>query len=337
MQYDIVSVVAAERGIPALRQLLASLPSNFQAPIVCLVESRDGLLDDLRRHSRMKVRWASGGDRLEKGTIYLSPPDASLVCAEDRRIVVAPFAPGSSALNPVDNFLTSTGECFGRRALGLVLAGFPRDGVAGAATFKNAGGTLLVLDRATAVHWGVAEPMVRAGHVDRVLTLDEVAQALRACFTSQDLLRCAEIQIELRELLEAALRVSGTSMGYMQRREPSGILRIVAQQGLSHQFIEHFDGIVADEASAVGRAVLRAERVVIEDVLKDCNYAGFREVALASGVRAVHATPAIVASAHQVVGLVATHFTQPHAVSVHEARNLDEVAAEAAQIIARLP
>lgn len=335
MQYDIVCVVASERGIPALRQLVAGLPSTFHAPIVCLAESREWLLEDLRRHTRMRVQWAKAGERLEKGTVYLSPPEASLVCTDPQRVTVAPYGPQSSALNPVDNFLTSVGSCFGHRALAVVLAGFARDGVAGAASLKAAGGALLVLDRATAAYWGVAEPMIRAGHFDRVLTIAEVAEALRGCFTSQDLLRCAEIQIELGGILEWALRVSGTSMGCMQRRErSSGALRVVAQRGLSREFIEHFDGMLPDAASVVGRAVLRRERVVIEDVLED---PALREIAMASGVRAVHATPAVLVPAAEVVGLVTTHFRQPHAVSVHEARDLDEIAAEAAGIFARFP
>jgi GAF domain-containing protein len=54
--------------------------------------------------------------------------------------------------------------------------------------------------------------------------------------------------------------------------------------------------------------------VVIEDVEADEAYAPYRHIAAAAGYRAVHATP-LISSVGKVVGMLATHFRQPHVPS----------------------
>lgn len=333
MHYDIVSIVASTRGLPALRELLGELPSSFHVPVLCLVESHHRLVEELQACTRLRVRWAEPGVRMEKGCVYLSRPESSLVCIEDGRVSVTPFGPHMSSLTPVDQFLTSVAACYRERGLALALSGFDHDGVKGSAAIKRHGGTMLVLDRATAAYWGMAEPVIRAGHCDRVLSTVEVAEALRACFTGMDLVACAEIQVELRGLLDTALMLSGTRMGHIQRlQKEAGKLRVVVQRGVGVDFFERFDGMPADAATACGRAVVQRSRVVVEDVGADEVLA---RAAADAGVRAIHATPLLVEGSG-VVGVVATHFTQPHKVTPYEARDLDAIAHEAAQILARL-
>ena len=55
MSYDLVAIVCAARGMPALRTLLAELPSTFSAPIVCLAQSHARLDRELQAATRLKV------------------------------------------------------------------------------------------------------------------------------------------------------------------------------------------------------------------------------------------------------------------------------------------
>jgi hypothetical protein len=329
MRADLVTVIAARRGISALRDLLSQLPSTFEAPIVCLVESDTRLVEVLQAASRLRVRWAGSGERLEKRTVYLSPPGRSLVMRPDETLSVAPFGVESSGLEPVDYFLSSAAR-HGKGLLTLVLAGFEGDGVTGCKAVREHGGAVLVLDRATARYWGMAESVVRAGASDRVLTMSELAEAMRACFPSEDVLRCAEIQIEVGGLLEMALRVSGTSMG-MVSRLTNDQLRLLVQRGLTAQAVELIDGL---PESAFGRAVLEKNRVVIPDMDASAN-AAFREIARTIGFRAVHAVPLIPLDGDPR-GVLATLFIQSHDVIPAEARDIDEVAGRMAPLIARL-
>lgn len=336
MQYDLISIVASPRGLPALRQLLRELPCSFSTPIVCLVQSHPGLVDELRGTTRLEVRWAEAGAPLAKGTVYVSRPGTSLVATPDGTFTTSPLGPESSALDPVDAFLISTANVHGSRVLALVLAGFDRDGVSGCDQVKRAGGTVLVLDRATSRYWGMAEPIVQAGAADRVLTIVEVAEALRGCFTSQDLLRCAEIQIELAGLLEAAMRMSGTSMGHITRL-PAGSdrLHIVVQRGLGIEFFEHFDAMPEDRDTAWCRAVRLKAPVLVTDVTLEPSHPAHRLARMP--YRAEFAMPLLVAKPHvEAHGALTTLFADGQAPDRLDSTAMDRLARAAAGIITRI-
>ena len=336
MQYDVIGIVSSRRGLPALRQLLSQLPAAFHTPVVCLLESGERLVEELRLHTPLDVRWAEAGVPLEQGVVYVSRPGTSLVCRPGGELYLAPFGAESSALQPVDTFLGSAARAFGRRMLALVLGGFDRDGVAGAAEVKAHGGSVFVLDRATARYWGMAEPIVHAGACDRVLTVEDVAAALRACFTSQDLLRCAEIQIEVSLLLDTALRLSGTRMGHVARplRDGDG-LRVFAHRGLRVEQLHSIEAIGASEHTALGRSLRQRSRIVVSDVMQDPAWPEERRVAPLLGFRAIHATP-VPAPSSDVAAVLTALFPQPHNVTPQEARDMDQIARRAGELIAGL-
>jgi GAF domain-containing protein len=90
----------------------------------------------------------------------------------------------------------------------------------------------------------------------------------------------------------------------------TGSLKIVAQRGFDAEFLDYF-AVVDDDGSACGRAVSRRAQTVIADVVTDPGFAPHREVAAASGFRAVLSTP-LIDSAGRVRGVVSTHYPRPH-------------------------
>jgi hypothetical protein len=336
MQHEIVSIVASRRGIAPLRDLLSRMPRSFHAPVVCLVESSGSLLEPLQAATRLDVRWAEPGAALEAGKVYVSRPGSSLICLPTRELAISPVGPEASAFNPVDNFLTSVASCYGERAVAVVLAGFDLDGTGGAAALRGRGGKVLVLDRATARYWGDAEPLVRAGSVDRVLDLAELAEALRVCVRGLDLLRCAEIQIALSPVLEHLLRELRTPMGKIQAlRKANGTLRIVVQRGLPLGILEHFAHSCPGDGSASGQALQAGARVVIADVLAEPSYSPHRDAALQAGFRAVQSTP-IRVDKKGIVGAICTQFAAAHAISEQEAASVDAAAQRAGALLEEL-
>ena len=67
---------------------------------------------------------------------------------------------------------------------------------------------------------------------------------------------------------------------------------------------------VTDDGSACGRAARHHAQVVITDVTTDPGFAPHREIALASGFRAVQSTPLVNRAGH-LVGMLSTHYPQP--------------------------
>jgi len=116
----------------------------------------------------------------------------------------------------------------------------------------------------------------------------------------------------LDEVLEFALTLLRAERGNVQLVDPAtGALRIAVQRGFGPEFMEYF-AAVADDGSACGRAAQQHAQVVINDVATDPGFAPHREIALASGFRAVQSTP-LVNRAGNLVGMLSTHYPRPTA------------------------
>jgi two-component system chemotaxis response regulator CheB len=68
---------------------------------------------------------------------------------------------------------------WGRRAIGVVMTGMGRDGAEGLREIKRAGGPTFAQDRASCVVYGMPRAAVELGAVDKVVPLDELAEALQ--------------------------------------------------------------------------------------------------------------------------------------------------------------
>jgi hypothetical protein len=111
----------------------------------------------------------------------------------------------------------------------------------------------------------------------------------------------------LDEVLEFALTSLHAERGNVQLADPAtGALTIAAQRGFGPEFAEYF-AAVTDDGSACGRAARHHAQVVITDVTTDPGFAPHREIALASGFRAVQSTP-LVNRAGYLVGMLSTHY-----------------------------
>jgi hypothetical protein len=87
-------------------------------------------------------------------------------------------------------------------------------------------------------------------------------------------------------------------------------LRIAAHDGFNSEFLDYFE-VVDDTSTACGRAAHRGGQTVIADVSIDPAFALHRDIAAASGFRAVQSTPLIDYSGN-LVGIISTHFRSPH-------------------------
>jgi len=181
----------------------------------------------------------------------------------------------------------------------------------------------------------MAEPIIRAGAVDRVLAAEEVADALLAWFSPCDILECAELQFHLGELLDRVLRSSGTKMGNIQLLDSATeSLHIVVHRGLDKASLDRFATVRKTEETACARALRFRHRVVIEDVQADAQFRPYLEAAGSAGFRAVQSTPLFAMHA-QIAGVLSTHYPYPHVVDPAEARSIDEAALQARPLMSR--
>ena len=149
-------VVGGSAGaVEALRILVEGLPSDLDASVLVVVHippSAPGhLVEILQRRSALPVCWARDGQALERGRVYVAPPDAHLV-VDDGHIRLT-HAPRENHNRPaIDPLFRSAALAHGPRVIGVVLSGRLDDGTAGLWAVKERGGTTVVQDPDDAAH-----------------------------------------------------------------------------------------------------------------------------------------------------------------------------------------
>lgn len=161
---------------------------------------------------------------------------------------------------------------------------------------------------------------------------DRLASYLRFAFSDpggfgqvrdlrEELGACSTTQALHASILDRAMSLTGADYGNVQLFDPStGALGISSHSGFSDEFLEYF-AVVDDDHSACGRAASTGAQTVIVDVDNDSGFAPHRKIAAASGFRAVQSTP-LANFDGQLVGMVSTHFAQPHRPSDDELEKL---------------
>ena len=165
---------------------------------------------------------------------------------------------------------------------------------------------------------------------------DELAAELTAMTRlhelSTRLLASTDLKPLLEEVLDATMALLNADFGNIQLFNPkSNALKIVAQRGFRQDFLDYFNSAPQVTASC-GTALLRRERVVVEDVLTDPSFAPHLQAVAAAGYRAVQSTP-LFSRSGEPLGMISTHFRETHRPSEHELRLTDLYARQAAELI----
>lgn len=163
----------------------------------------------------------------------------------------------------------------------------------------------------------------------------ETAGLARLQGLSTQLVQSGDFDVLLRELLSAAADLTGTTKGNIQFADHvTGQLRIHVHQGFGAAFLDYF----AEKGSPFGcdRAARNLERVVCEDLMSAPEWQNSEDlrVLLAEGVRAFQSTP-LVSRGGRLLGMLNTHFEEPHRLKERELRHLDLLARMAADFIER--
>lgn len=164
----------------------------------------------------------------------------------------------------------------------------------------------------------------------------EVSALDRLRQTNEELWQCHDLRSGLEQMVDAGIALLGADMGNIQLLNPeTHMLEIAAQRGFGREFREHFREVSAEETSACTRSLRSKQRIIVEDVELDPEYAPHRAVAAAAGYRAVQSTP-LNDENGTPIGMFSTHFRKPHRPSDLELVRFDLYASQAAQFIQRL-
>lgn len=151
---DIVVIGASAGGIEALQQFLVGIPSGLPAAVLVVLHTSshaDSLLPQImQRASRLPVIHPTDKTPIERGRVYIAPPDYHMIL-EDSMVRVLQ-GPRENLHRPaIDPLFRSAAAAHGRRVIGIVLTGLLDDGTSGLMVVRAAGGEAIVQDPATAL------------------------------------------------------------------------------------------------------------------------------------------------------------------------------------------
>jgi two-component system, chemotaxis family, protein-glutamate methylesterase/glutaminase len=182
-EYGLIVVGASWGGLHAVGRLLETLPAELDVPIA-IAQHRGpdpratSLAELLEKSAARPVRDATDKEPVERGVVYLAPPDYHLL-VEPGRFSLSTDARVNFARPSVDVLFQTAADAYGPTAIGIILTGANEDGAAGLARIKEAGGVAIVQDPRTAERAQMPEAALEATSADVVLPLDEMAPFLR--------------------------------------------------------------------------------------------------------------------------------------------------------------
>jgi len=197
-----------------------------------------------------------------------------------------------------------------------MLAGTPASGVPASA---QDGPSRRAEHFAESVRFGLAEP-------DAMARLHDLTKDLRTV---------PLLGLLLPRVLDGLMSLTGADYGNVQLIDPvTGGLRLVTQAGFGPEFLDYFAVVDGEDPSVCGRAARARTQTVVADVNADPDFAPHREIAAASGFRAVQSTP-LVDYAGRLVGMVSTHYQRPHRPGDRDLRLIELYADFAGEAVSR--
>ncbi|MCX5683994.1 MAG: chemotaxis protein CheB [Planctomycetota bacterium] len=177
-----VALVASAGGLTALSKVLSGLSANFPAAIVVVQHldprHRSLMADILCRRTTLAVKQAEDGEPVQRGTIYIAPPDRHLLVNTDHTLSLTQSELVHFVRPSGDLLLESVAASYKGRAIAVILTGTGSDASMGAGAIKKMGGTVIAQNEETCEFFGMPGAAIHAGAVDYVLPLDEIAEAL---------------------------------------------------------------------------------------------------------------------------------------------------------------
>ena len=176
-----VAIGASTGGLNAVTALLRALPARIGAPILVTQHLPAAFVPFFARQleaaSARVVRIAGDGLALAPDEIVLAPGDAHIRLEQKgARVSVRLDRDSAGGFVPsVDVMMEAVAATYGRGAVGVMMSGMGRDGLAGSREIVARGGTVMAQDRQSCAVWGMPRAVAEAGVASAVLPPAELA------------------------------------------------------------------------------------------------------------------------------------------------------------------
>ena len=183
----LVALACSTGGPKALQSVIPYLPANLNAPMVLVQHMPAGftksMADRLNEVSKIKVKEAVDGDKLEKGQVYVAPGGKHMEvvkCPDGSHKISLNNMPAIGGLRPCANITyDSLSKSSFDEIVCVVLTGMGADGTNGILSLSSHKPIHIISQNAeTCVVYGMPKAIEETGMVDEVVPLEKVAETI---------------------------------------------------------------------------------------------------------------------------------------------------------------
>ena len=180
----VIAIGASTGGTEALKNVLCKMPLNSPGIVVvqhmpasfttAFAQRLDGIC-------QITVKEAQNQDSVNPGTALIAPGNFHMIFRRSgaRYYVEIKDGPMIHYQRPaVDVLFKSTAQYAGSNSIGVILTGMGSDGAKGLLEMKNAGAKTIAQDEKSCVVFGMPNAAIKLGAVDKVVSLDKIAQEI---------------------------------------------------------------------------------------------------------------------------------------------------------------
>ena len=144
------------------------------------------------------------------------------------------------------------------------------------------------------------------------------------------------------KILDAAVAIMGSQFASMQMLHPDrgppgglGELKLLSARGYTEAALKQFEWVGPDMTTSCGTSLRSGQRTILPNV-ETCDELGaeLRTAFLDTGIRSMQTTP-LVSRSGQLLGMITTHWSEPHEPSNRDLRLMDILARQAADLLER--
>jgi len=180
--HSVVAIAASAGAFATFGQILGDLTPDFPAPVLLVQHRASGygeqLLELLCAKTRLRVRGIRHRDRPRPGTVHVAMGGRHVTVDKSGALALGGSRTYGQPCPSCDEFFQSVAECYGSRAIAVVLSGDGRDGALGVVSIRERGGFVIAQHPSTSPYEGMPRSAAETRKVDLVLRPDQIGFAL---------------------------------------------------------------------------------------------------------------------------------------------------------------
>ncbi|MBN1818335.1 MAG: chemotaxis response regulator protein-glutamate methylesterase [Sedimentisphaerales bacterium] len=180
----VFAIGASTGGVQALTEVITSFPANAPGTVVVQhmpAQFTRSFAERLNGLAAVRVKEAENGDHVIPGQVLIAPGGFHMILQRSGANYYVAVKDGPMVCHQkpsVEVLFGSVAKYVGANAVGAILTGMGDDGAKGLLAMRQAGAHTVGQDEASCVVYGMPKAAAEAGGVERVVSLDKVAETM---------------------------------------------------------------------------------------------------------------------------------------------------------------